>query len=190
MFLCNNNVRIGKLSLNNSLVASCQFGESVFLNKIEISHNFFGSVNFYRCQFHDFCDFTGTYFGEADFSYSLFKIGGYFIKTKFKNESFFNYIRFEKAEDIIFQRTDLSKISFVNTDISRINFGDNIVFNEDGFTLFDEKRLINSQQFQKENAKSTINLDNVLATYRSLRENYEFRLRYMKLEDFLLKKWN
>lgn len=184
------NVRIGKLSLNYSLVASCQFGESVFLNKIEISHNFFGSVNFYRCQFHDFCDFTGTYFGEADFSYSLFKIGGYFIKTKFKNESFFNYIRFEKAEDIIFQRTDLSKISFVNTDISRINFGDNIVFNEDGFTLFDEKRLINSQQFQKENAKSTINLDNVLATYRSLRENYEFRLRYMKLEDFLLKKWN
>ena len=80
MFLCNNNVRIGKLSLNNSLVASCQFGESVFINKIEISLNFFGSVNFYRCQFHDFCDFTGTYFGEADFSYSLFKIGGFLLK--------------------------------------------------------------------------------------------------------------
>ena len=49
------NTTFRKLEFRRSLVASCQFGESVFLNKIEISHNFFGSVNFYRCQFHDFC---------------------------------------------------------------------------------------------------------------------------------------
>lgn len=181
------NATISELILSHANVDLCQFWQSKIKNQADFSHSNFKHVDFRRCQILDFADFSNTSFETADFSYSLFSKNAHFVETKFESNAFFNYARFERPTEIIFQRTDLSRVSFVNTDISRIHFGENIIFGADKFTIFDEKRLINYKDYQKENKQSKVNLGNVLATYRSLRENYEFRLRYDEAGKFFMK---
>ena len=59
-------------------------------------------VNFYQSVFH-----------EAQFS-----------EIEFKGESSFKFAVFEKEDKILFDVTDLSKVSFANTDITGIRFGE------------------------------------------------------------------
>jgi uncharacterized protein YjbI with pentapeptide repeats len=147
--------------------------QSQIQKQADFSRSNFVEVNFQRCQILGSADFSNTSIKVADFSYASFSNNAHFVETRFEDKAFFNYTRFERPTEVIFQRSDLSKVSFVNSDISGVNFGENITFGKDKFTIFDEKRLINYRDFQKENEKSKINLGNVLATYRSLRENYE-----------------
>ena len=73
---------------------------------------------------------------------------------------------------------NLSRASFLNTDITRVRFGERIVWGgTDGFTIYDEKRL------EYRNAS----LESVIAVYRNLRENYEYRLRFDAAGRFFIK---
>ena len=179
------NTTFVKLEFRMSLVETCLFWQSEFLGEVELSQNMFKLVDFRRCKFQEVIDFSKTCFDEVDFTYALFANAAYFIETKFPGKAFFNYVRFEKPTEVIIQRTNLSNVSFGNTDLTRINFGDGIVFG-DNFILFDERRLIN-KEFEEENERSKINLGTVLATYRNLRENYEFRLKYDEAGKFFIR---
>ena len=149
------------------------------------------TVDFRKCEFNGPLNYENTTFGEVDFTYSHFRGPAYFIETKFLKPSFFNYTRFQTPEDIIFQRVNLSRVSFVNTDLTRINFGEEVQFGEmDEFRTFDEERLIYSNVFKDENKRSKVNLGNVLSLYRGLRENYEYRLRYDEASRLFVQEMN
>ena len=98
----------------------------------------------------------------------------------------FNYTLFEAKEKIIFEVQDLSNVSFMNSDITRIRFIDKARWREekrkkgkDRFTVIEEKWL--------EESRPDISLGSVMAVYRNLRENYEFRLRYDEAGKFFIK---
>lgn len=104
----------------------------------------------------------------------------------FDGEMGFNYTLFEAKEKIIFELQDISNVSFMNSDITRIKFSDKARWREDErkkgkdrFTVIEEKWL--------EESRPDISLGSVMAVYRSLRENYEFRLRYDEAGKFFIK---
>lgn len=180
---------LNKIFFNSAKVKVLQFWQSKLQGETDFSSSEFTElVDFRKCEFNDHLNYENTTFGEVDFSYSYFRGSAHFIETKFLKPSFFNYTRFQKPEDVIFQRVNLSRVSFVNTDLTRINFGEGVQFGDnDEFTTFDEKRLINYNNFKKENDRSRVNLGNVLSLYRGLRENYEYRLRYDEASKLFIK---
>jgi hypothetical protein len=123
-------------------------------------------------------------------------------KCKFETNSLFNFVTFKSPDEVKFESQDLSKISFSNTDITRIVFGDDTYFGketkkeEERFKIFDEKRF--EKYFEKnDNHKNDKKDDNesldspplgsILASYRNLRENYEYRLRYDEAGKFFIR---
>jgi pentapeptide repeat protein len=164
-----------------------QFWRSRFLKEADFSNSEFKDiVDFRKCIFEDHLNFENTVFGEVDFSESLFKGSAHYIESKFNKVSYFNYIKFNKPEDIIFQRVDLSNVSFVNTDMSRINFMEGLRFGlKNEFEILDERRLVHPEQFEDANKRIKINVGNVLAVYRGLRKNYESKLRQDEARNFL-----
>ena len=88
---------------------------------------------------------------------------------------------------------DLSNVSFANSDITKIRFSEAVKWNEEckghELTVYDEKWFVKELgERKKEEKKKTEKrtskkfkapkLGSVISVYRSLRENYEFRLRY------------
>ena len=77
----------------------------------------------------------------------------------------------------------------MNSDITRIRFSDKTRWREDErkkgkdrFTVIEEKWLEGSHPKSPD-----ISLGSVMAVYRNLRENYEFRLRYDEAGKFFIK---
>lgn len=106
---------------------------------------------------------------------------------------------------------DMSKVSFVNCDASRLRFTEKVKWGGDGFKVYDEEWFTETEGFNKKRKNEPYKehnernvdpkeeciflykkydsptLDGVISVYRSLRENYEFRLRYDDAGKFFIK---
>ena len=110
--------------------------------------------------------------------------------------------------EVRFATEDLSNVSFLNTDITGIIFDENTRFGGkvkinswfgskmklegEEFKIYDERRFENC--IVDEESKTDSNLEEqklsmgaVLASYRNLRENYEYRLRYDEAGKFFIR---
>jgi hypothetical protein len=69
----------------------------------------------------------------------------------------------------------------MNTDITRVRFSDKARWGkEDKFKVTDEEMLVESKS-------PDVSLGSIMAVYRNLRENYEFRLRYDEAGKFFIR---
>jgi len=189
------NVRF--LNINNSDVKF----EYCDLKTARFSLTTFHSLSFQTCTFNyanfrttDFNDNLSiakcSFIGEADFSDCYFRSESKFELTSFHTNTIFQYAHFlnvVKYHNVDFKEQkltsfngDLSNVSFLGTDITRVKFDEKTIWgNPDRYSIFDARELIdNPEQF---------GLASVLAVYRNLRENYEFRLMYEEAGQFFVK---
>jgi len=151
----------------------------------------FNQTNFRTTTFNDNLSVTKSSFtGETDFSDSHFLGKSKFEFTSFHTNTIFQYAHFEsvtkfhnvdfKEQKLVIFDGNLSKVSFLGTDITRVKFDEKTIWgNLDRYSIFDARELIdNPEQF---------GLASVLAVYRNLRENYEFRLMYEEAGQFFVK---
>jgi uncharacterized protein YjbI with pentapeptide repeats len=167
--------------------------ESEFINA-----TFSGPTNFYNTSFSEKCRYADVTFSspvnfqkaeylmECNFVNCIFSNEVRFIDTEFKNETRFENVMFEKPERVKITAEMLSNVSFTNTDITRVLFTTYVRWgDEDGFQVFAErqmeKKLVSGTKINQSE------LDNVSSTYRNLRENYEYRLRYEEAGKFFIK---
>ena len=142
---------------NTSFFQSTTFSYSIFKTKLDFSH----------AEFHDTSDFSFSEFDKVFFEETVFSQFSNFQNVIFHNQEF------------IFFNTNLSNVSFLNTDISRIKFGNHTIWNnKKTFEIFDDTQLRQSP--------SQHSLQNALAVYRNLRENYEFYLKYAEAGQFFV----
>lgn len=172
-------------------------GESGFagttFKKVSFSEaGFSKEANFRQVIFVDEAEFSDTIFcSGADYHRSIFSTEAYFSSI-FKSETFFNYVRFENPNKITFESEDMSNVSFFDSDITKIRFGSKVKWGNEGFTIIEEKwlmdKLSNKPTEERNNDKGqSVNTELVLSVYRNLRENYEFRLRYGDAGKFFIK---
>jgi uncharacterized protein YjbI with pentapeptide repeats len=131
-------------------------------------------------------NFTDTTFNKAFFTRTEF-VEAYFKLTKFKDEAKFNFSSFIEPEKIIFTSLNLSNVSFMFSDITRIKF-DNVKWGKERneFKIYDERLL--EQELEGTNEHDfEFSLDDILAVYRNLRENYEFRMKYDEAGSFFIR---
>jgi uncharacterized protein YjbI with pentapeptide repeats len=179
--------QFGGLFLNMNTIGHCSFWNSEFSDKIELEKTSFKYIDFRQCIFRKRSYFKTVQFQESDFTFAEFDDAVYFLNCSYEGKMRFNFVKFEKPEQIYFQEADLTYVSFLNTDITRINFGDKVRFGgKDGNTIFEETALIQSIK-NNETQESSMNMRNVLSVYRNLRENYEYRLRYDEAGSFFVK---
>ena len=101
-------------------------------------------------------------------------------------------MQFDDQENVRFLTDDLSQVSFANTEISRVRFKENVLWGE-MFKILEEREIekqIETRSGEQEFKRldwDTINLGSVLAVYRNLRENYEYRMRYDEAGDFFIR---
>lgn len=164
-----------------------RFQNSIFNKKVNFNESQIDRAYYQNSIYHDFATFENTSFSISDFNYSKFKGRTHFIETRFLDICYFNYCIFEKQNETIFQRSDLSNVSFLNTDITRVNFGEQIRFGSDKFAILDERRLLGQKIVTKNLKNYNVALEGVLAEYRNLRENYEYYLKYDDAGKFFIK---
>ena len=151
------------------------------------SAKFSESAYFGSAEFSEKADFYSTQFcGEAEFSSAKFSGEAEFSTSTFKAKAYFNYVLFEDGKKILFgELEDLSQFSFMNTDITRVRFSDRARWGkQDKFKVLEEKML---EDFLFKRSPQQVSLGSVMAVYRNLRENYEFRLRYDEAGKFFIK---
>ena len=139
-----------------------------------------GLANFHSAVFSRRANFGSAKFsGEARFS------------GTFEGNAYFNYVLFEDGKKILFAIEDLSKVFFMNTDITRVRFSDRARWGKDDkFKVLEEELLeyaLHEKKKLVENENQRVSLGSVMAVYRNLRENYEFRLRYDEAGKFFIK---
>jgi len=174
----NREVNFVSAEINKSSFFKIEFKKNVNfadsrINEIIVSDtNFYGEVNFFNSNFGNDVKFVKTNFQVVIFTDVKFEGITYFIDVVFNNQ-----------KKTVFDVEDLSKVSFRNTDLTDVIFSDKIRWGgEDGFTIIDESLL---------DAKSDMNsIENVLATYRTIKKNYERRYRQEETEQFLIKEVN
>ena len=153
---------------------ACNFIDADFWNtkfgKMEIENcNFKGQANFKECTFDDESKFTFSIFHNT----SIFQYVDFSAITKFDNVDF-------KEQQLVRFNGNLSNVSFLGTDITRIRFDEKIIWGDpDKYLIYDAKKLQENLNHGK--------LTSILATYRNLRENYEFRLMYEEASQFFIK---
>ena len=169
--------------------SSAEFSEADF-SSAEFSEADFSSAEFSKKADFGFAEFSGqanfssAKFSEADFSSAKFSGQADFSIT-FKDN--FNYVLFEDGKKILFGIEDLSQFSFMNTDITRVRFSDRARWGKkDKFKVVEEEMLENSL-IVKHPPPHHVSLGSVMAVYRNLRENYEYRLRYDEAGKFFIK---
>jgi Pentapeptide repeats (9 copies) len=138
------------------------------------SAEFSGVAIFYLTRFSGVTIFSASKFsGEADF------------RSEFKDMAYFHYVLFEDGKKVLFEAEDLTKVSFMNTDITRVRFSGRARWGQkDKFKVIEEEML--EEEALKESPQQ-ISLGTVMAVYRNLRENYEYRLRYDEAGEFFIK---
>jgi uncharacterized protein YjbI with pentapeptide repeats len=174
---------------------SAEFSKNAYFRKAKFSKmanfqsaEFHQEAHFSSAEFSGEADFSAAkFYGEADFSAAKFSkmanfhSAGFSAEAKFgglmEDQAFFNEVLFEDGRKIQFKIEDLSKISFINTDITRVRFNDRARWGKDNrFKVIEEELL--------EKNPEKFSLGSVMAVYRNLRENYEFRLRYDEAGEF------
>lgn len=192
---------------NTQFSSKTIFTETIFCKKADFTKcSFTGEANFSYVNFSDktyFPDvkfflgvnFSGAKFSEAyfpdakfsnraDFSGSTFSKEAYF-SGEFSAPVLFNYTIFEQPTKVTFDISNMSNVSFANTDITRIRFSERARWgvgkkDKDRFKVIEERWLEDSPEEIK-------SLGSVMAVYRNLRENYEFRLRYDEAGKFFIR---
>ena len=163
---------------------------------------FFGDVKFNKVRFLNLVDFTEVMFaGPTDFSNATFADLCYFVDCDFEGFAKLNNILIEKPEKVHLITDDLTNVSLLNTDVTRIFFSENAIFHSMGgnkYKTIDERNLEQNLSEHENDKKNTndskrrtelkINLESVIALYRNLRENYEYRLRYDEAGQFFIRK--
>jgi len=188
---------VGFTNPNNSNVEL----ENCNLGKARFSLTVFNSLSFQTCTFNyaNFrtATFNGnlsiskcSFVGEADFSDCHFMCESKFTFTSFHTNAIFQYAHFEnvvkyhnvdfKKQQLVTFDGNLSNVSFIGSDITRVKFDEKIIWGEpDRYSIFDARELIKTPE--------KFGLSSVLAVYRNLRENYEFRLMYEEAGQFFVK---
>ena len=177
------------------------FSEAKFTKSADFSEaKFTKSADFSEAKFAERADFSKTYVkDDAAFTKALFK-EVVFYKTQFADKADFSEIQstlektyprldfhnvqFDVPEHIAFLKDNLSEVSFVGTDITRVKFGEDTIWG-DKFKIREEREIEN--QLKTTNIATDIQLGDVLAVYRNLRENYEFRMRYDEAGEFFIR---
>ena len=174
--LCNfNSVNFSLNTVNYISFKNCKFNFSKFR-----TFKFMKKMIIDSCTFSDKVNFSdGGFYGKLNISSTSFHSNVSFQYSKFTNMGKFHNVDFKEPQIVLFEK-DLSNLSFIGTDITRVKFDGNTVWGgDDKFTIFDEIQLVkNPEKF---------NLSSVLGTYRNLRENYEFHLRYEEAGQFFVK---
>jgi hypothetical protein len=75
----------------------------------------------------------------------------------------------------------------MNSDITRIRFSDKARWAEEGGEKKHKERFKVIEEKWLEESRPDISLGSVMAVYRNLRENYEFRLRYDEAGEFFIR---
>jgi uncharacterized protein YjbI with pentapeptide repeats len=165
--------------------------------------NFQEETSFYGAKFEEEASFYEADFRKgADFDYSEF-YGKTHFSGKFNEETKFNYLLFEGKEKVVFKSEDLSNVSFMNTDLTGVRFSDKARWGEkkieyhkfwggrkvkeDKFKIVDERRLEKKIKEKDGYTTNDFNLGSIKAVYRSLRENYEYRMRYDEAGQFFMR---
>ena len=148
----------------NSNFAETNLQEVIFSN-VKFQRN----SNFSYAVFHDDVRFKNVELQGVDFSFA-----------KFLGKTYFNDVLFRKQDRVNFDVEDLSQVSFRNTDVTKVRFGERVKWGGDnGFWIVDEELLA------KNNQKEV--LESVIATYRTIRKNYERRYRNEEAQKFFIR---
>ncbi|HKG31907.1 MAG TPA: pentapeptide repeat-containing protein [Nitrososphaeraceae archaeon] len=161
---------------------------------------FHGEAYFRDATFQGEAELRANFQSEADFSNSEFYSKAYF-SGQFNGRTEFNYVLFERKEKVIIDIENLSNISFMNTDITGVRFSDkarwgNVEYDkfwggkkvkEERFKIIDERQLEKKINEQDSHTTKDFNLGSIKAVYRSLRENYEYRMRYDEAGQFFIR---
>jgi uncharacterized protein YjbI with pentapeptide repeats len=163
----------------------------------------FERASFIHARFMQTSSFSGAQFEEVNFNEARFSQGidlsaakfageATFIGTRFQaftnNMTTFKHVQFEQPYRINFQVDNLSHVSFLDADISQVRFGENTKWGEGRGNRYKilEEREIELRLTQHEKVHNVI-LGSILAVYRNLRENYEFRMRYDEAGQFFMR---
>ncbi len=144
---------------------------------------FNGVTHFYHCTFTgEIIDFITSDMNsyQTDFSRSYFDAKVRFPNNGFQNFTKFRDVEFENPNRISFNG-NMSKVSFLHTDITRVKFGGKTRWNNE-YKIHEETQI---GQKQDENKK--VELNDILAIYRQLRDNYEYNLRYEEAGKFFVR---
>ncbi len=176
--------------------AEADFYKVDFAAKAKFSStNFAVLADFYAADFAAKANFSSTNFAakakfyasrfaaEANFYAARFAAKSHFT-GEFQGRTYFDYVTFEKPNEVRFEIDDMSRVSFMNTDITGIRFSGKTRWSKDGqFKIIEEKELEEKVQ----NHKKGLNLEEILSVYRNLRENYEIRRRYDEAGKFFIR---
>jgi uncharacterized protein YjbI with pentapeptide repeats len=179
------------------------FSMTNFQGKSNFGANFQGGAYFFGAEFQGVANFSeanfqgGTKFYDVTFQgETLFYNSEFYGKTyfsgKFNGETKFNYVLFEGKEKIYFDIDNLSNVSFMNTDLTEVRFSDEARWGgkkakEDRFKTVDERLLEEKIKEKDDYTTKYLNLGSIKAVYRSLRENYEYRMRYDEAGQFFIR---
>ena len=164
---------------------------------------FKGGAYFDKAHFQEIVFFSGAKFEgkEADFNNSEFY--GKTYLGHFNGKTKFNYVLFEGKDKVIFDIENLSNVCFMNTDITGVRFNDKarwgekkVEYNkfwggkkvkEDRFKIIDERLLEGKIKEKDGHTSKDFNLGSIKTVYRSIRENYEYRMRYDEAGQFFIR---
>jgi len=173
----------------SDLSTSKEFTKPVYFSRAE----FHGGASFIHANFQGEAEFsTAKFQGKADFYNSEFYRKTYF-SGDFNFETKFDYVLFEGKEKVIFDIENLSNVSFINTDITGVRFSDEARWGtekkvkEDRFKIIDERLLEEKIKEKDGHTTKDFNLGSIKAVYRSIRENYEYRMRYDEAGQFFIR---
>ena len=179
-----------EIKFENCIFKTTEFSLTDFCS-IMFQTCIFNSTNFRFTKFRNGLAMSNCIFKDrADFSACSFLANSYFSFTSFHTNAVFKHSEFTdvvkydnvdfKEQQLVNFAENLSNVSFIGTDITRIKFDEKTVWgNSDRYSVFDARELIANPK--------TSNLSSVLAVYRNLRENYEFRLMYEEAGQFFVK---
>jgi uncharacterized protein YjbI with pentapeptide repeats len=175
-----------KIVFFNTTADRCVFS-STHITKGEFTGSELGEAYFVDSTLEDVA-FESCLFNKSSFANAVLKNVSFsrcklavtiFDLTKFTNKTTFYSSIFENPEMTQFTG-DLSNVSFLGTDISKIRFSEDVIWGgNDYHTIFEEIHL--------EKNLDRLNLGNILAIYRNLRENYEYQLRYEEAGKFFIR---
>jgi uncharacterized protein YjbI with pentapeptide repeats len=175
--------------LEEAIISECEmkditdFSQTRFRN-VDFSRTIFGGkTSFDAAVFEENSNFTQALFSAYVNFYRCSFQSASFLETRFENRTDFIYVTIRGDELVDFDFANLANVSFTGTDITRIAFGANVTFGGiDGLTMADENRI--EESIEPVAAKD---LENIVSTYSSMRDNCLNRRRYELASRYLIK---